>query len=499
MRHETGARGGRASPRTEVKERPSVSDLMAEYAVTQEKLWSSFVIKAQEKAVCTYSWIGAHNVKRPKTHEWRWDGATGRFKHIQRSWGWDPGKGQRSIDNKAHNSWLWDGKRFYSYVKGLMEGDKDPPGYPGKLFLDEYEEHESRKIVRPLVHSEPFSGYVYYKDDGERIDEVILRDRNAFVQPGMEIVGQSKCYVVSAVPEKGRHIKVWIDARHGYSIAKYEHRITEGYVAAGGNRFGKGEFESHLGTVVNFKKIGGLWVPMEIDTEHELKRLIGGDTYQRVSIHYRRTEFILNPDHDALGSFVPDDVMDGAVVFGGYTRAVHSPQAPRYKWEIDPEYVADANGCVVKYNSDKNMPKVVKTLPSLDHLGLKVNAEQIKDKRILACFWDKDDEPSRRLLLTLRDRREDFSERGMLVILVECTCARHDDVRSWTSQNKVAFPVGRFDFEKGKEYVARIHESWAIASLPRLVLTDTSHVVTAEGFGLDELDTKMKEVGNAME
>jgi hypothetical protein len=32
-----------------------------------------------------------------------------------------------------------------------------------------------------------------------------------------------------------------------------------------------------------------------------------------------------------------------------------------------------------------------------------------------------------------------------------------------------------------------------VKSLPWLILTDKAHIITAEGFGLDELDEKIKE------
>jgi hypothetical protein len=32
------------------------------------------------------------------------------------------------------------------------------------------------------------------------------------------------------------------------------------------------------------------------------------------SSHVKRTEVVLNPDHDALGSFVPSDIRSGATV-----------------------------------------------------------------------------------------------------------------------------------------------------------------------------------------
>jgi hypothetical protein len=38
---------------------------------------------------------------------------------------------------------------------------------------------------------------------------------------------------------------------------------------------------------------------------------------------------------------------------------------------------------------------------------------------------------------------------------------------------------------------------WAVCSLPWLILTDSRHVVAAEGFGLSELDAKIEQISTA--
>ncbi len=40
----------------------------------------------------------------------------------------------------------------------------------------------------------------------------------------------------------------------------------------------------------------------------------------------------------------------------------------------------------------------------------------------------------------------------------------------------------------------KIRFAWGVKSLPWLILTDSQHVVSAEGFGLNELDGKIKEI-----
>ena len=52
--------------------------------------------------------------------------------------------------------------------------------------------------------------------------------------------------------------------------------------------------------------------------------------------------------------------------------------------------------------------------------------------------------------------------------------------------NNIIFSVGLVEANEGKTRF-----NWGLKSLPWLILTDKEHIVTAEGFGLDELDDKI--------
>jgi hypothetical protein len=64
-----------------------------------------------------------------------------------------------------------------------------------------------------------------------------------------------------------------------------------------------------------------------------------------------------------------------------------------------------------------------------------------------------------------------------------------DDFKAWKQQAALPFPIGCL---KGDTEKARA--SWGASALPWLILTDKSHRVTAEGFTLEELDAKLKDL-----
>ena len=65
---------------------------------------------------------------------------------------------------------------------------------------------------------------------------------------------------------------------------------------------------------VRFEKIDNVWVPMEVDESVDRTWAKDKD-FSRQKVHHERYEFVLNPDHEALNSFVPDDIPNGAKVF----------------------------------------------------------------------------------------------------------------------------------------------------------------------------------------
>jgi len=63
---------------------------------------------------------------------------------------------------------------------------------------------------------------------------------------------------------------------------------------------------------------------------------------------------------------------------------------------------------------------------------------------------------------------------------------------NWLRKYKVTFPVGRI--MTGPEGLSK---TWGVQSLPWLILSDRQHIVTAEGFALNELNERIREANHA--
>ncbi len=108
------------------------------------------------------------------------------------------------------------------------------------------------------------------------------------------------------------------------------------------------------------------------------------------------------------------------------------------------------------------------------------------DKPLLIVFMDQQQRPSRRAVMDLSERAGRLKEKGIEVVVVQVTKIESTELNKWRVEEKVPFEIQMLkdDFDK-RQY------SWGVKSLPWLILTDTEHNVTAEGFALSELDEKI--------
>jgi len=214
-----------------------------------------------------------------------------RFHCRSYSWG-NLGPVHGDVDEtRAHyNSDNWDGVTSYSHAGNVK--------VPGVITLLQPPKSESH-VYESMSRRPPVSYLVGYNmESDERMDSILRKAQNISVSSRMENVGGSDCYVIRAKMDQGM-MSLWIDPAHGYNLAKAETRLSQGDFAYG-RQLKRGESRVTRLKNVRFEKVNGVWVPMEADVSQY--RNYGKGTVKE-DYHYKRTEFVLNPDHDALGSF----------------------------------------------------------------------------------------------------------------------------------------------------------------------------------------------------
>lgn len=141
----------------------------------------------------------------------------------------------------------------------------------------------------------------------------------------------------------------------------------------------------------------------------------------------------------------------------------------------------------------KQPPSLVgKSLPELIDLTIELSPADTDDKMILVCFWDMDQRPSRHCIIQLAKQAEQLKNNGVTVVAVQASKIDENTLNEWVTENSIPFPVGMTEGD-----VEKARFTWGVKSLPWLILTNSNHVVTAEGFGFDELGERIKEIENA--
>ena len=170
-----------------------------------------------------------------------------------------------------------------------------------------------------------FMGYVQTK---ARLDRILKKARRISVRREPERIRGSLCYVIEADTRRGE-FKVWLDSEHGYHPAK-----MEAFVGLGDDigdpvspriiTKADGITRQYAISNVRFAKVDGVWVPMEADSRSHV--VLGSENgFSSGRGHFKRLKIVLNPDHDALGSFedpsknpeLDSELQDGTVLYSG--------------------------------------------------------------------------------------------------------------------------------------------------------------------------------------
>jgi hypothetical protein len=126
-------------------------------------------------------------------------------------------------------------------------------------------------------------------------------------------------------------------------------------------------------------------------------------------------------------------------------------------------------------------------LPQLKDLGINLSPADVNDKSFLVCFFDLGQRPSRNCILQLSKRAQELKAKDIVIVAIQASKIEQEKLDEWIKENEITFPVGMIEGDEDKTRLV-----WGIKSLPWLILTDKQHIVTAEGFSINELNEKIK-------
>lgn len=141
-------------------------------------------------------------------------------------------------------------------------------------------------------------------------------------------------------------------------------------------------------------------------------------------------------------------------------------------------------------NRRKQVSFTGKPLPELKDLKIELPLDAMTDETMLLCFLDMQQRPSRKCALRLAKRAQALKRKGVTVYIVQASAIDQESSDAWVKENSIPFPAGMIRGDDAEETL----RNWGVKSMPWLILTVPSHVVSAEGFGLAELGDKLGQI-----
>jgi len=212
---------------------------------------------------------------------------------------------ERYIERRARNLVLTDKKRrerVFDRMRGNVTIYADANDPAVKQMIDEY-----RPDIAP----------------GQGMPPALRRLAELSLCPETEVINGSECRIVEFRARQHKR-KIWIDPAHGYNAAKTI------WWTAGKKRY--------MSWNIRFKSFAGVWLPVEKDFQF----FNSGGKIPEGKNHFKLTKVVVNPDHDALKSFVPMPKEGSVVRIMGCENIGERDQ---YKWRKGK--VVDAKGRAV--------------------------------------------------------------------------------------------------------------------------------------------------------
>lgn len=321
---------------------PSVREII-EKRQKLRKQTESIIAKIEEVTKSNYpkmQWAGTRYAKLEQSY----DGF--RTKSTQLIWG-NVCRIYPDVKEKdaQYGSYLWDDKNRYTY---------DSPGLlkPGYLMLMRRGRHASAGM--PGTYIGQILGYHWFDGAHRNVERMLLeRSTRSRVRKKMQSIRGSECYVIEATIRNMGKYTLWIDPAHDYHITRIQVKRKEG------DRLGlplkAKDFSNEVFDVLEYQKITGIWYPKKCRFR-KVKRVAGNPLTEDRVITFK--EVCFNPDHDKLGSFKTDDIVDGTV-----TRPLDFSNED-FVWINGKVVDQKGNGLALKKNDDKTNEQKKSTKPS---------------------------------------------------------------------------------------------------------------------------------------
>jgi len=323
------------------QKRAKALKLLDKFTEIVDKAHVSFITKAKCEIFSDRKHSGQWaylNGERTRYHlqEFRTDGK--RMKHILQQWGDYMGSDgklfSRPESDKSYRSDTYNGEKRYQFAAAHDDA--------GRVIIQSKKPKKSF-IAEQLAYDDNVSAcFGYLNGDIERFDHILKKAGTGkiSVRDKMEDLNGTAHYVIDAKTNRGKYT-VWLNPEKGYNFSKAVVLRKAGDFFMAGYKVDPGTEKKCLIENTRFIDVNGVWVPAKAKMRiHHTLPPGGSGNYIKIIKDVELTSILIKPDHDALGSFLIDDIKEGAVVI-----FKDGPPAGNYKWRDGK--VVDENGKTV--------------------------------------------------------------------------------------------------------------------------------------------------------
>ena len=399
-------------------------------------------------------------------------------------------------------------QRFYNYRNEIQIGFKQLSKCLPKLF----------DLSLFTVYMAPNSLIGFGFKERLSFGQALLQAQKLTIRERIEQIDDHNCAVLEATgimnPECGFDVMAWIDIERDYRPL----RVESFYNNIGGIQYQPFKRLNRRIYDIKLSKIEGIWFPIEgkRDTfkyEEALPPELEGLTKEQIRQKFSEQEFeeIAQKIEEVYVLSVPTrkivvDVNSIQLNQGiEQDKFVVKPPPGCDVWdEIEDRHYTVKNGegthlelevsfLKLKRFAHPELMKVIYpdtligcSLQDLNQLKIDLDSDQLKGKPLLLCIWGMQQRPSRAFIKKLVSHSENLEKNGIVTICIQTSKVNENKLNEWTTTNDISFHI---IISEANEQHTQL--SWAAKSLPWLILTDDRHIVIAEGFSINELDSKI--------
>jgi hypothetical protein len=217
---------------------------------------------------------------------------------------------------------------------------------------------------------------------------------------------------------------------------------------------------------------------------------IDGKGLADVQLHcYGQGQPNVNTKTNKDGTFVLEPVCAGELNISANYRVDRDYQYGHVQTEggaEDVKVIVASQGGSQRFVPKKAASLVGKALPDLTACGVEVPQDA---NEILLFFWDMIQRPSRHFIKELNAKADLLKEKGVTVLLINVSMVEMEKLDIWLSENEIVYPSSVI-----AENAEEIKFNMGLQGLPWLILTDAEHNVIAEGFSVEELEEKLRQI-----